>query len=297
MPGCLCKPLPAASLRDTCRASSALFRLDWPVMHNTKQRNQSKPTLWLPPTHMVADTGPVRLTHEKCTKIGNPTRKFFQTISHLIDGGTGAQNSCTKICTRLPQVLLLVEKTTSTSVIQAARHPLKPELVRSPKLAPPADGARTPICRHPLDDLAELPPFPLPSPSPNAEALGTVRTPALGFSCAPPLAPPPLSFCSRDLSVGSWRYLHGSPFRSNRHPPRRPNRSTEAEQSLHSCAHVWRHALLFHEVRPVPCECRRAPVHQRQYRRQSLPRWEPPLLAIRRSPGSCQLDLAERAAS
>ena len=46
-----------------------------------------------------------------------------------------------------------------------------------------------------------------------------MRTPALGFLCAVPLAPPLLSFCYHDLSVGSWRYLQGSPFRSNRHPP------------------------------------------------------------------------------
>ena len=73
------------------------------------------------------------------------------------------------------------------------------------------------------------------------------------------------------------------PFAQTGIPASRPNRSTEAERSRHPCAHARPHALLFHDVRPVPRECRRAPAHQRRYRRQYLPRWEPPLLEIRRS--------------
>ena len=194
------------------------IQLDCHVTHSTKQRNQSKPSFWPPPDDTIADTDPVRLTREKCTHTGNPMRELFQTISQLIDGGAGAQKSCTKMCTRLPHVLLLVKRRAPTSAVQAARHPLKPELVRSPKLEPSADGARTPIRRHPSTIQQSFHLFRSRLRLPTRErSVQCEHQPQLFVVCGPTGASSPLSFCTRNLSAGSCRYLHGSPFRSNQH--------------------------------------------------------------------------------
>ena len=140
------------------------------------------------------------------------------------------------ICTRLPQVLLLVEKTTPTSAVQAARHLLKPELVRSPKLALPAAA---PLFVITLGRFSRASTF----------FRSRLRFPTRKRSV--PCEHQPWGYCVRP----HWRLLRflsvpaicrpdrggtctDLSFARTGIPAGRPNRSTEAERSLHPCAHV-----------------------------------------------------------